>query len=483
MDDSFQFIKPRPHVQGYKERPRLVTSCDNCRLKKIKCLQPTPETKCEACKAARLPCRFRDRERYFAERSRAIAGPNVGSPYGDEPRSSSGHSRRSSMSGSGISDASSDQSFDSSFSSHSQQRRSGWTFRSGSGISDASSDQSFESSFSPQSGWNSISYDVSAHQLALKELDLTSRVTKLDAYPFESGGVADIYRGLLKASNLPVAVKIFRRMHAEPETLEKICKSLYEEARIWRRLEHPNILPLLGISLDLGLSPALVSPLCAGPIMKYAQHNSKDSRQRLEMVIGVATGLCYLHSEGIVHGNLCTKKVLVYDDGTPVICGYGMSKTVGQTAHTTSLFSSPIRFAAPECFSVGAGTPAVPMTSRDVYSFSMLALEILSGLQPFHHLPTEHAVFIYVLRGERPIRTHLEPGTVTNRMWRLLNSLWDQNPLLRPEMPDVVASLFQVRDDFGVDEDDIELDQSESAARRNEKDERASSGEETSFEV
>jgi len=88
MDDSFQFIIESPqHTQGHKKRPRLVTSCDNCRLKKIKCLQPSPETKCEACKAAKIPCRFRDRERYFAERSRAIAGPNVASAYSEDQRS------------------------------------------------------------------------------------------------------------------------------------------------------------------------------------------------------------------------------------------------------------------------------------------------------------------------------------------------------------------------------------------------------------
>lgn len=76
MDDSFQFIIESPqNNQGHKKRPRLVTSCDNCRLKKIKCLQPSPESKCDACKTAKIPCRFRDRERYFAERSRAIAGP------------------------------------------------------------------------------------------------------------------------------------------------------------------------------------------------------------------------------------------------------------------------------------------------------------------------------------------------------------------------------------------------------------------------
>jgi len=87
MDDSFQFIIESPqHSQGHKKRPRLVTSCDNCRLKKIKCLLPSPESKCEACKSAKIPCRFRDRERYFAERSRAIAGPNSGL-YATELRS------------------------------------------------------------------------------------------------------------------------------------------------------------------------------------------------------------------------------------------------------------------------------------------------------------------------------------------------------------------------------------------------------------
>ncbi|KIJ19129.1 hypothetical protein PAXINDRAFT_166981 [Paxillus involutus ATCC 200175] len=75
--DDFQFIIESPQAaQSQKKRPRLVTSCDNCRLKKIKCLQSSPETQCEACKLAKIPCKFRDRERYFAERSRAIAGPS-----------------------------------------------------------------------------------------------------------------------------------------------------------------------------------------------------------------------------------------------------------------------------------------------------------------------------------------------------------------------------------------------------------------------
>ncbi|KIY43304.1 hypothetical protein FISHEDRAFT_78648 [Fistulina hepatica ATCC 64428] len=92
MDDSIQFIIEEPqHTVGHKKRPRLVTSCDTCRLKKVKCIQKNqdPEGKCEACRLANVPCKFKDRERYFAERSRAIAGSagyiRVNSPI---PRSS-----------------------------------------------------------------------------------------------------------------------------------------------------------------------------------------------------------------------------------------------------------------------------------------------------------------------------------------------------------------------------------------------------------
>ncbi|KAJ7111876.1 kinase-like domain-containing protein [Mycena epipterygia] len=367
-----------------------------------------------------------------------------------------------------------------------------------SGLSDAGSSESSIGSPFPSTSrneWNIPSYDLPSHQLVLKDLDLTGKVTKLDQYPFESGGVADIYRGILNPSKSPidrlswstydgvrqVAVKIFRRMHSEQETLEKTSRFLYEEARRWKRLDHPNILPFLGISLDLGLSPALVSPFClSGAIIKYLSHNSKNPKERLQMAIDVADGLAYLHSEGIVHGNFSTKKILVDNEGSPMICGYGM--TASQPANTTSsLFSFPIRFTSPECFSINGETSPVRTASADVYAFSMVTLEILSGLEPYHHLPTEHAVFMHIIRGDRPIRTHLDHQAVTNRIWRLLTSLWKQEPYLRPDMTDVARSLIQIRDNEDAMDEDFEPSEPESNRPRDDNEERSSSGEETFF--
>jgi hypothetical protein len=58
------------------------------RLKKIKCVQVKSHPRCEACETGNTPCQFRDRERYFAERSRIVTGASA-SP-------SPAHSRRSS---------------------------------------------------------------------------------------------------------------------------------------------------------------------------------------------------------------------------------------------------------------------------------------------------------------------------------------------------------------------------------------------------
>ncbi|KAI0344529.1 hypothetical protein BDW22DRAFT_1354605 [Trametopsis cervina] len=73
MEDIRFVLEAPQNTRTQKKRPRLVTSCDNCRMKKIKCIQPTPNVICEACSVARLPCRFHDRERYFAERSRMVS--------------------------------------------------------------------------------------------------------------------------------------------------------------------------------------------------------------------------------------------------------------------------------------------------------------------------------------------------------------------------------------------------------------------------
>lgn len=69
---------------GYTHIDQHVSS----RMKKIKCHQPTPEAvPCEACRTAGISCRFRDRERYYAERSKLAAAQAASSKGSSGERS------------------------------------------------------------------------------------------------------------------------------------------------------------------------------------------------------------------------------------------------------------------------------------------------------------------------------------------------------------------------------------------------------------
>ncbi|KAI5117230.1 hypothetical protein M0805_001588, partial [Coniferiporia weirii] len=73
--DDIRFILEDPQAANFrqKKRSRLVTACDICRAKKIKCHQSPGSAKCEACRLSKSACRFRDRERYHAQRSGSIS--------------------------------------------------------------------------------------------------------------------------------------------------------------------------------------------------------------------------------------------------------------------------------------------------------------------------------------------------------------------------------------------------------------------------
>jgi hypothetical protein len=83
-----QLVRARPSPSPPWES--LTHPSPHSRLKKIKCVQIKAQTRCEACEAGNTSCQFRDRERYFAERSRIVTGASAGS--------SPAHSRRSSSS-------------------------------------------------------------------------------------------------------------------------------------------------------------------------------------------------------------------------------------------------------------------------------------------------------------------------------------------------------------------------------------------------
>ncbi|KIK63206.1 hypothetical protein GYMLUDRAFT_110426, partial [Collybiopsis luxurians FD-317 M1] len=84
----------------------------------------------------------------------------------------------------------------------------------------------------------------------------------------------DIWLGSLKEK--PVCLKVLRlAIEQDEEARAEIRKQFCHEALVWRQLKHPNILPLLGVNMDL-FSPSfcLISPWMENRnVITYLKHN------------------------------------------------------------------------------------------------------------------------------------------------------------------------------------------------------------------
>jgi len=287
--------------------------------------------------------------------------------------------------------------------------------------------------------------------------DLTNSVVKTKDEFLADGGFSEIYEGEWKdpmtSKVMRVAIKMLRETQTDPIYTRR---RLNHEIRIWHSLSHKNILPFLGLCHGIGPSPAMISPLCDnGPVRFFLDRNPQTDRPKL--IAGVACGLEYLHSKNVVHGDFTGQNILIDDKGTPQLSDFGQSKFIDDRSFTPK-FAGTARYLAPELtvpepdVDVEEDTYEVPeiedtpnsTKKSDVFGFSMVALEILTGKLPFYYLRADTAVTLCMQSGGRPDRRWCLPTVFTDPMWALLVDCWGQDPDQRPDMGAVIHRLERI---------------------------------------
>jgi len=178
---------------------------------------------------------------------------------------------------------------------------------------------------------------------------------------------------------------------------------------MWMRLKHPSVVRCLGATVD---PPQIVIDMMAnGEVLDYVGNNPNVDRAHLVsssvpfggsslanvaprfQVLGLTEGLDYLHSRGVVHGDLRPvgslfdipllnlvfmkekQNILVNSGGDACISDFGFAVVIrsnGATGHegpTARGHSS--RWASPEALKGGQISKAA-----DVFSYGLVALEV-----------------------------------------------------------------------------------------------------------
>src|SRR5688572_26848091 len=152
-----------------------------------------------------------------------------------------------------------------------------------------------------------------------------------------------------------------------------------------------------------------------------SHYNELDLCNKLELLKDTAQGLKEIHNNGFVHKDLHPGNILNYNNFLCCITDLGLCKPVDE--QDEKKIHGVLPYVAPEVLRSKTYTQ-----SADVYSFGILACEILSGLPPYHNLPHDELLAIKICQGLRPKFNNVKvPLLLENLIYQCL----DADPLNR----------------------------------------------------
>ncbi|KAJ7828876.1 kinase-like domain-containing protein, partial [Mycena leptocephala] len=287
-------------------------------------------------------------------------------------------------------------------------------------------------------------------------------VTLLKVHPINAGGFANIYHGTYVNTDMEqveVALKVLRIFHDQSDNdRRKDLQKFAKEALIWHYLRHPNIVPLLGVDGTTfpGLTMAMVSPwMQQGNVLNYISEHSPSSRYAISLLNDVIQGLKYLHSENIVHGDLCSRNILIHERQA-CLTDFGLATFIESDTSKKSLTrSGTTRWMAPELLLPDEYQPGVSFkrtSASDVWAFGCVCCEVhFIPPLPFQHM-TDGAIISAFSKidtaGASPYKTTPfdKSGTpMPDRLWELVQRCFRYEAAMRPTVRAIADFLSEMK--------------------------------------
>ncbi|KAF9642298.1 kinase-like protein [Thelephora ganbajun] len=215
---------------------------------------------------------------------------------------------------------------------------------------------------------------------------------------------------------------------------ERHCKGVI----VSKRMKHPNILSIEGVAPKIHRFCIVTQWMPNGNVKEYVE--KRPGVNRLELLIGVTRGLDYLHNNEIVHGDLTSSNILIDAKGNPRLHNFGscwFTKDTNPKNVSTPNYGSEARYRAPELHNMDG-----IMTKRsDVFSLSMVIVELVTGKRPFHDIG-DFVAKDWISRGERPPKPRPFDATeMAPEVWKIAQECWHQEANERPEANAVLRDL------------------------------------------
>src|SRR5688500_1168748 len=209
------------------------------------------------------------------------------------------------------------------------------------------------------------------------------------------GGMSRVFVAEELALGRKVAVKVLPPDLSGAVNVERFKREIMLAAT----LQHPHIVPVHSTGEMDGI-PYFTMPFIEGETLRSRLTRGEviPLREVMRILHEVIGALAYAHERGVVHRDIKPDNILM-NRGHAVVTDFGVAKAIsvaGQAAGSGTQTGIGVAIGTPAYMAPeqAAGDPATDHRA-DIYSFGLLAYELLGGRSPFgdrspHELLTAH---------------------------------------------------------------------------------------------